>query len=61
MSGPAASETLEAGPVEFVDCFPVPGVGCRVVGRAVGRGESVAGGVELDGSVDSGVSERAVQ
>jgi len=49
------------GPVELVECFPVPGVGLGVVGRVVGHRESVAGGVELEGVVDSGVNERAFQ
>ena len=48
-------------PVELVECFPVPGVRFCVVGRVVGHSESVAGGVELEGVADSGVSERAFQ
>ena len=39
----------------------MPGVRLGVVGRVVGHRESVAGGVELEGVVDSGVSERAFQ
>ena len=56
-----ASEALEVGPVELVECFPVPGVRFGVVGRVIGHRESVVGGVELEGVVDSGVSERALQ
>jgi hypothetical protein len=56
-----ASAALEVCPVELVKCFPVPGVRLGVVSRVVGHRESVAGGVELQGMVHSGVSERAFQ
>jgi hypothetical protein len=56
-----ASEGWEVCPVELVECFPVPGVRFRVVGRVVGHRESMMGGVELEGVVDPGVSERAFQ
>ena len=49
------------GPVQLVERCPVPGVCFGVVGRVVGHRESVVGGIELDGVVDSGVSERAFQ
>ena len=49
------------GLVELAECFPVPGVRLGVISRVVGHRESVAGGVELEGVVDLGVSERAFQ
>src|SRR5580693_3605582 len=55
------SAALEMGPVEPVERFPVPRARSRVIGRIVGHSESVPGGVELDGVVDSGLGERAVQ
>ncbi len=45
----------------LVGRIPVPGVRFGVVGRVVGHRVSVAGGVELEGVVDSGVIERAFQ
>ena len=56
-----ASRALEVGPVELAECFPVPGIRFGVVGRVIGHRESVAGGVELEGVIDSSVSERAFQ
>ena len=49
------------GPVELAEGLPVPGVRFGVAGRVVGHCESVVGGVELEGVVDPGVSERAFQ
>jgi len=56
-----ASGALKVGLVEVVECFPVPGVRFRVVGRVVGHRESVVRGVEREGVADSGVSKRAFQ
>jgi hypothetical protein len=46
----------QRGPVEIGQGRPVPGGCFGVVGRVVGHGEAVAGGVELDGVVDRGVA-----
>ena len=52
------SGVLEVGSVKLVERFPVPGVRFGVVGQVVGHRESVAGGIELQGVVDSGTGER---
>jgi hypothetical protein len=55
------SGVLEVGPVKLVERFPVPGVRLGVVGRVVGHRESVAGGIELQGVVDSGAGKRVLE
>jgi len=49
------------GPVKLVERLPVPGVRFGVIGRVVGHRESVTGGINLDGVVDSGAGERAFE
>src|SRR5487761_362285 len=56
-----SDSSLEPALVKLLERFPVPGARRRVVGVVVRHREPVVGQVELDGVLDAGVSERAVE